>query len=500
MTMTRCTVKHLTLNPLDHFPPSNYTYFVTCLPLKEGVTSEEASQVLREGLRRTFVQLPWLSGKIHYQSPNAPGWRPGQLEIRYDEADFGGDAPLRQLRIKHLDPEELGATYEELRESGFPLDRFDDEQLTPSELLPRYEDGPDCFSAQANFLPGACLLTTASQHAACDGTSQFDVWKIFAANCDSLQEPGSPWPEPPAAESSDRTLLERIWETEGTGTPLQDVDPASWSLLDISRPGEPRLEAAPSLKILSEEPMQAAKFYMSPDKFSLLQKQCAEQTAGQQGVNISANDALSALVWRCMLRAKYKAVLEGSRSSAKQDARSAKARLFMTLDARPDISQAMPMVYLANCFVINICVKPVAALSSAETSVGEVARDIRGVLNKTTRAVLLDGYTVAREAPDLDAIRLNRGHTPGSFDMVLSSLLMFPVQDVKFGGRVFANEGRPDGMQPLMRRFNRASQVCFVMPRRPWGGVELVLNLYPDEMKILLDDDEFSEWCLFWSF
>ncbi|KAI0855718.1 hypothetical protein F4860DRAFT_449909 [Xylaria cubensis] len=495
--MTKNTGTHITLNPLDHFPPSNYTYFVTYLPLKDGVMPDEVIDVLREALRRTFVQLPWLSGKIHYQSSDVPGWRPGQLEIRYNKADFDGDTPLRQLRTNYLDPEKFGATYEDLRESGFPLNMFEDEQVSPAELLPRYEDSPDCFSVQANFLPGACLLTTASQHAACDGTSQFDVWKIFAANCDSLQEPGSPWSELPAAESSDRTILDRIWNTEGTGTPLQDVKPVSWSLLDIQRPGAPRLEAAPSLKVLSEEPMQSAIFYIPPEKFSILQKRCAEQA--QPSVNVSGNDALSALVWRCMLRAKQKVVLEGSRT-VEQDAQSVQARLFVTLDARPNISHAMPMIYLGNCFVINICSKPLVALTSAETTLGEVARDIRSVLNRATRTVLLDAYTVAKEAPDLDKIRLNRGHTPGSFDMVLTSLLMFPVQDVKFGGRVFANGGRPDGMRPLMRRFNRASQVCFVMPRRPSGGVELILNLYKDEMKILLEDKEFGEWCLFWSF
>lgn len=497
--MAAKSLTHVTLNPLDHFPPSNYTFFCSYLPLKDGITPVDVVNVLQEGLRRTFTQLPWLSGKVHLQSSSAPKWRPGQLEIRYDTADFEGSVPLRQLRVNHLDPEEVGMSYEDLKESGFPLDAFEDEQLTTAELLPRLEDAPDCFSAQANFMKGACLLVVATQHAACDGTSYFDVWKIFATHCDYLQAPGSPWPEPPPAESADRTILDRIWKSEGTGTSMVQVKPESWSLLGLQRPGAPKLEAATSLKTLSDDSMQAALFYVSPEKFSALQKRCAEKSP--PGTNISGNDALSALVWRCMVKAKRKAALTGRRISTNEaDLAATQARLFITLDARPDISQSMPMLYLGNLFFVNICSTPLDTLTAPDTSLGEIAEAIRSVLKKATRQALLDAYTLAREVDDLNRVRLNRGHTPNSFDMVLSSLLMFPVEGVKFGGKVFANGGLPDAVRPLMRRFNRASQVCFVLPRKPYGGVEFVCNLYEDEMEVLLEDDEFGEWCMHYSF
>ncbi|CAJ2514335.1 Uu.00g024540.m01.CDS01 [Anthostomella pinea] len=497
--MASKSLTHVTLNPLDHFPPSNYTFFCSYLPLKDGVTPDEVVSVLQEGLRRTFTQLPWLSGKVYPQSSTAPGWRPGQLEIRYDVADFEGDIALRQIRVNHVYPDEVGMSYEDLRETGFPLDAFEDEQLITAELLPSLDSAPDCFKAQINFLEGACLLVVGTQHAACDGTSYFDVWKIFASNCEKLQQPGSPWPEAPSAESQDRTILDRIWEKESTGTPMAQVDPESWSLLDLQRPGAPKIEAAKSLKTLSDDVMQAAVFYVSPEKFSALQKHCAENKP--TGMNISGNDALSALVWRCMLKAKYKAALAGGHMSiSKADLAAAEARLFVTLDARPDISHDMPMLYLGNLFFVNICSQPLSSLTAPETSLGIVAQAIRSVLNKATRQALLDAYTLAREVGDLDRIRLNRGHTPNSFDMVLSSLLMFPVEGVAFGGKVFANGGRPDAVRPLMRRFNRASQVCFVLPRKTYGGVELVLNLFEDEMNILLEDEEFMEWCLHYSF
>ncbi|QKX62348.1 uncharacterized protein TRUGW13939_09507 [Talaromyces rugulosus] len=495
--MIASTTTRISLNPLDHFPPSNYTFFCTYLPLKDGTNPEKAFEVLQKGLRRTFKQLPWLSGKVCVQSRATTGCRPGQLEIQYDEADFEGDGPLRQLHLNRLDPEEIGVGYEDLQESGFPLDGFEDEQLTTAEILPKLANSPDCFSAQANFLPGACLLVAGTQHAACDGTSYFDVWRIWAGNCDALQQPGAPFTASPPTESSDRAILDRIWENEGTGTPMPLVKPESWSLLDIQRPGAPKLEAAESLKILSDDAMQAAVFYISSENFSALQKHCNEDSS----VRISGNDALSALIWRCMLKAKRKAALDGGRASTTEASLSSiQGRLFMTLDARPDISQNLPLMYLGNLSVINVCSEPLSRLTAPNTSLGTVAQTIRSVVDKATREALMDAYTLAREIDDLNKIRLNRGHTPNSFDMVLSSLLMYPVEGVSWGGEVFANGGRPEAVRPLMRRFNRASQVCFVMPRKAHGGVEFVLNLFEEEMGLLLDDEEFGRWAMHYSY
>lgn len=495
--MGSTTTAHIRLNPLDHFPPSNYNFFVSYLPLKDGVTPEEVFSVVHESLRRLFQELPWLSGKVWPQSSSAPGWRPGQLEIQYSTSDFEGNKPLRHLRINHLDPEELGMGFDDLREAGFPLDVFEDEQLINAELLPRVEDGPDCLVAQANFLPGACLLVSGTQHAVCDGTSYFDVAKVWAGHCEALQQPGAPMAAPLPAECSDRTLLDRVWEKEGTRTPMDKIDSVSWHLLDLQRPGSPRPEAAKSLKTLAKDSMQAASFYISPEKFAALKKSCAESST----LRTSANDALSALIWRAMLKAKYQSALAAGRISTTQPD-PPEARLFTTVDGRPNISesQALPLLYLGNLFFIHICRLPLERLVGPDMSLGAIADAIRTVLDKSTHKALQDAYTLARQVNDLNKIRFNRGHTPGSFDIVISSFLMFPYEGVGWGKKVFANEGRPYAVRPLMRRFNRASQMCFVMPRKLNGGVEFVLNLFEDEMEYLLQDEEFEEWAMHFSF
>lgn len=499
--MTVSATQHLRLNPLDHFPPSNYNFFVKYFPLKDGVTTDEVFTVIHESIRRLFRELPYLSGRVWEESPDTPGWRQGQLEIRYNVDDFEGDKPLRHLSKRFLEPEELGFNFEDLRETGFPLDAFEDEQLIGAELLPRYEDGPDCFIARANFLPGALLLVSGTQHAVCDGTSYFDVAKVWAGHCEALQKPGSPLAKYLPPECADRALLDRIWEKEGTGLPMDKVDPISWHLLDLQRPGSPRPEAAKSLKVLSKDSMRAGSFYISPEKFSALRRYCQETSGGIS--RISGNDALTALIWRGMLKAKYKAGLATGR--IKETDSHLEARLFAPVDGRPNISesQALPMQYLGNLFFVHIIRQPLFTLVGADAvqnPMGRVAETIRHVADKATHKALQDAYTLAKEVDDLNKIRLNRGHTPGSLDVVISSFLMFPYQDVKWGDRVFANGGVPYALRPLMRRFSRASQFCFVMPRRSTGGVEFILTLYEDEMNFLLEDEEFSTWAQLYSF
>jgi hypothetical protein len=76
-------IQTIALGPLDHIASSNIPQSIIYLSLKQGTSPQDAFNCLREGLHRTLLQTPWLAGRVHYQSQDAPGWRPGQLEIRY---------------------------------------------------------------------------------------------------------------------------------------------------------------------------------------------------------------------------------------------------------------------------------------------------------------------------------------------------------------------------------------------------------------------------------
>lgn len=50
-----------------------------------------------------------------------------------------------------------------------------------------------------------------------------------------------------------------------------------------------------------------------------------------------------------------------------------------------------------------------------------------------------------------------------------------------------------DALRPLMGDWwNKGGRFCPVLPRKANGGVEFVLNMLPDEMELLLQDEEFG--------
>ncbi|KAK8062279.1 hypothetical protein PG997_014376 [Apiospora hydei] len=111
------------LGPLDHIAPCNIPQSIIYLGLKQQVDPQDAFVCLREGLRRTIHQAPWLNGRVYFQSPETPGWRPGQLEIRYksppEQESSGTPPPSHEIPLRF---HELPSTtsYDELREAGFP--------------------------------------------------------------------------------------------------------------------------------------------------------------------------------------------------------------------------------------------------------------------------------------------------------------------------------------------------------------------------------------------
>lgn len=104
---------------------------------------------------RAFLQVPWLNGTVHRQDSDTPGWRPGQLEIRYEATNSDCCMPkCEQLRYNELNST---ASYNELKANGFPLDTFRDEELLwipDSYVNGNLEVGVEVVAAQANFIPG----------------------------------------------------------------------------------------------------------------------------------------------------------------------------------------------------------------------------------------------------------------------------------------------------------------------------------------------------------
>ena len=485
---------HFTLNALDHLPPPNYPSTILYLPLKSSVSAKEAFNVLQRGLQRTFAQLPWLDGKVHPVSPTAPG----VLEIRCHPVNAHGTPP-HQLKYNQLDSSE---SYEQLRESAFHPSAFEDESLTWAPFLPDLTEGTEVFVAQANFMPGICILTMAICHAASDGMGAFSVLKIWADNCRDVQHGILPQMiQPP--EISDRNLLEQICAEERRGRSLKQIPPVTWRLLGLEPPGDtnPReatnaAEQAPTPNATGpQKGMNAYVFYIPTANVIALREECRKERGASQ---VSVNDVICALVWRCLLRARTAARETSGAKTVHGDlgvhAQDLQASLDLPFDVRPYFSQTIPANYLGNLTMISQTRLPLSDLVAPSRSIGSVARTIRQAAGVISPASLMDAYALVKTVRT--SLKLENLKVDGN-GLMITSLLAFPLAEICFGDIVFGNCGKPEALRTLMGAINQIFRYCVILPRKDHGGVEFVANLLHREMDLLMEDEEFGKFVMF---
>ncbi|KAF4621920.1 hypothetical protein G7Y89_g14424 [Cudoniella acicularis] len=451
---------HVSLTPLDHLHRPNYIKICYWIPLLPSVQARDVYTFLGAGLRKTFHQMPWLGGKVHLQSPNTPGWRPGQREIRYEAWAAKGPVP-RQLVFKQLDTE---LSYSDWKDEGFPSDAFPDQELLDVPVEGDMEAGCDIWAAQTSFIPGGLILTMSTCHAAIDGTGMVIAMKAWADCCRSAYDGlagGAAFPP----ETYDRSLLDKLWEQEGAPVP---ADPDTWTkgLVGLEGPEESTdIDAQrEGTRTPSTKKAVHKTFYLPASSLATLQKQCDE--SAQSGTALSISDIITALMWRGSVRARNRVA-----------------------------GDAMALrLQTSNTTFYNQAKLPIASVLDLSVPLSRLASAVRVGAARINSASLNDAYGLLRALPDYETVRPRFRRAQGA-DMLISNLLVFPVNDIAFGDTLFGNGGKAEALRCYLGRFNDYARCSLVLPRRP-GGVEITMNLREDEMEGLEADEEWGRYCL----
>jgi trichothecene 3-O-acetyltransferase len=494
---------HVTLNSLDYIPPRNYVRVVFPFPLKPGVEDKVVFNDLHEALHKTFVQEPWVSGKVFRQALDTPGWRPGQLEICYRPYSLDGPRPY-QLRYQQLDTD---WTYADLRDSGFPSDIF------PEELLlnaPRLGDvdvaGADIFLAQANFLQGGLLLGMTASHAAMDAAAMLNITKLWAENFRELHNRdagGEVAPSRFTPKDRDRTLPDQILEAEsGERLPSSNSDD-SWLRglvgLDSDYPGEDVTGATQRAAAANGngDPLPPRHpcvmlnrvMFLSSSDLAALQKECATEPLPAGASPFSVSDAINALLWRGVMKAR--AAAAAARSSLLDNI----SVLESPVDVRNAFARDFPPDYLGNCFLLSTARIPLVELIAPSTSLGRIAQVIhQGAARLDSRAVH-DAYALLRSTADLARVQGRFVERPESADFLVSNIIFYPMSEINFGDRYFGNGGTPQTLRVLHAQYAPYLRLAHVLPRNAsHGGVELSVNLFDEEMVYFEADEEMNKY------
>ena len=139
---------------------------------------------------------------------------------------------------------------------------------------------------------------------------------------------------------------------------------------------------------------------------------------------------------------------------------------------------------------------PIQTLCAPETSIGRVAYQLRQSAARITPSVVHDAVSILQSLPDhtrFSTANMGLEH----MHAMISNMMLFPMGEVCFGDAHFANRGEPESIRPQLDRGSGRFRFLVIFPMKPDGGVELVMGTHPEELKMLMEDEEFTKYAEF---
>lgn len=508
------------LNPFDYVNPNHYMGLNLFFALRKEVNFEQAFANLQEGLQRTIQFIPALDGKMMVCSEQEMGYKKGDLRLTIpplsplassDDSRMGSSMKPRQLLYKDLS--HVLPSFEKLRDAGFVPSAFKDELVLPENTFPPLP--ADVLVAQANFVKGGCILATNFHHCCLDGIGVMVALKVWAESCKYLQGDLSAtcsWLDP---ESFNHSLPEILYEQEGYARPSHEVDPGVWGFLPFLPPeealecganGTPKTQKSSLMteKTLPPAPtfphrfvwppppaqdgLSTTMFLIAPENVQKLKEEVMADPEAK-GAITSISDIVQAFFWRFAIKARYRVTKELRGESFGPDEISV---LELPVDSRPYFSSLLPSSYMGSMLILNRPNMPVETLCSPETSVGRIAYLLREAAARITPSLVHDAFTLLRSLPDHSRFTTACMGLAGMHAMI-SNLMLFQTSEVSFGDGFFADGGSPQAMRPQVERGNKRFRFLVIHPMKNDGGVELVLGTFPEELEMLVGDEEFTK-------
>ncbi|KAL8641419.1 MAG: hypothetical protein Q9228_001763 [Teloschistes exilis] len=304
-------------------------------------------------------------------------------------------------------------------------DRYTDTDVTP------------VFIVQANFIPGGLVLCFSGMHNLMDGNGLGAVVKLFAIISRGETVPS----ELLESANFDRTQL-----------PVS-LKPGQSSL--------PHPEVAPKKKDAAKSPPSTWSYFsISPSNL--------ERLKAEGSLNSTTNDVITAFVWRVMTRARFPSLPSEAKGSL----------LLRATNGRRILDPPISSSYLGNIITCSCNRIPVKTLIEAPLS--EIAQAVRKETNRITDNHVRSFATLIEKEPDRSKLVFDMDDPEA--DALISSWATLPVwQD--FGQAL----GKPE----FVRRPTGGPWrgVCYMMPKRPDGGIDLLINLSEQEMKRLRENE-----------
>ncbi|KAL8403889.1 hypothetical protein RB594_008949 [Gaeumannomyces avenae] len=214
-----------------------------------------------------------------------------------------------------------------IKGEDFPLRHFPSEKIFPVGVMP---GSPALvFAAQANFVEGGLVLTVGIHHAAGDAVALQTILSTWAENTAAAEGGDSGAFTVCDTESNDRSIL------------MDDVPPSEDTAVSFPEyvlSPTPKAEAAAAAAAMASfqmPPMEMCLFRFMPAGLARLKAEAAA---------FSTHDALSAMLWRAITRART-----GGDTPAPIDSAFA-----YVINVRPRASPPLPATYVGNASMLGL--------------------------------------------------------------------------------------------------------------------------------------------------
>jgi hypothetical protein len=463
-------------------------------------SSSDTSHNLSSSYESLLQNSPWLLGSVHsniVSSNHHPGTK--FLSFPANRTNHGRLCIQDLSRHEHFD----GKSYDTLVAEHLPSRYLNNKLLVPGRDTGIY-GVKWILRAQVTFIRGGAFLCMCTSHAAMDATGLnmvLDTWARLARGEIDV----SP------VINSRVTVAELDLHGENDKSRLYEElkrEKELWHMLGLDyRPKE--MTSTMLAQMIPVRKAETRVFKISSEQLEMLKRTCSREietgsasTLGRAALKdmflpsdsnkatetwVSTSDALSALLWRCIMRARVRGSSEQWESTSMQYAINIRHLLPNIVPALQGTSAPKTA---ANVVVYSINEATMDQLIET-SSLADIAKGIRTKIrisqntNNSQKALLL-----AATIPDVSSLGLVYPTWLGQ-DLVISSLLGLNVYTTNWGKAFGPSNGKPDFVRFPEGLFEG---ITFVMPRQENGDVELVVTMVAQDMDILVEDNEWKHY------
>ena len=474
------------LSPSDQIMASDYVCFLMLFPLSSGSDYREVYSKLAAGLSLTLSEIPMIGG---YVAP-VEGSGGSKVQINVDE-DYGMELIYQDL----TNPDsraKFNYSYDELQRDHFPCSAFDPMALMPLQLfMPNPE--PAVMAVQTNFIQGGLIMAIGINHKASDGMTLAAILRAWAKHTKVAETIDGGLGA--AIENLTPRSMDRSSMCNGlAGGQIGDFpeyklanDPGATSAAQAEASADtatPAPAAPASLPHSPPGPLKLSIVHFSAERLAHLKSAASPPTPSEGW--ISTNDAICALLWRNISRVRADLARQhGSPLPPETPLNSAVA-----VEARRRL--ALPEEYLGNANFYCPVSSDLGTVASPSTPLPTVARliceAVGGFDARRIRGAIGLIESMAK-ASDLQ-IRVFEDPMRG---LIVTSWADMGLYDSEWG----AGLGKVESVRVPNVTLPGGAPICGIFPRRPDGGMEVMMLVEEEAIQALRADEEFTafaEW------